>query len=476
MPAAPMPPQQYQSGPVTPPESAGRRPPRLFLAFRAPWIDRGRLDDAFARQHRHDEVGVRLHTLLAVGALLALTTTNTAAEIAFAPLAVYSIIRLGHTWRSLVSLFQQPATVCCLGYLAWAGASLLWTRDLRHGLDELAMVRALAVGMMLWPVLENRRWLIAALAVGFAAGNVLQVAHAIGTRLELSWLPWDRWEGRNSVWWDPVVGGTLLTGALGLHLPAAFMGRGRVRALALGGAGLAAFGVLATGSRGAWVASGTLVLIVVGIAIWRVALRKDARARSLLAPLGLVALVGVAGWLLAGDLLVSRYERARQDIARSVEGGDYASDTGARLLMAGWAIDAAREHPVAGVGLGGYRAWVVDEINVQGADPGDRPVHDHAHNAYLHIAATTGLVGLALCVGALAFALVGGFRAGGAGGRRLVDLTGYDAGPVFALLGLALAAMFDTAHLSVQSAILLVVVLTLCPSVRPAERVRLARR
>ncbi|MEZ6243853.1 MAG: hypothetical protein R3B57_12520, partial [Phycisphaerales bacterium] len=290
-----MPTPRYQPGPETPGESApgpGGGPPRVF---RAPWIDRGRLADAFAHQHERDEIGVRLQTLFALGALVSLTTTNTAAEIGFAPLAVYSLIRLANTWRSLISLFQQPATICCLGYLAWAATSLLWTPDVAHGLDELAMVRALSVGMMLWPVLEHRRWLIAALAIGFAVGNVLQIAHAVGTALDQTWMPWDRWEGRNSVWWDPVVGGTILTGALGLHLPSAFMGRGRTQWLALGGSSLAAFGVLATGSRGAWLAAGVLTLIVMGVTLVRLIRRTQPHARRTLLPLVGVALVAGGG-------------------------------------------------------------------------------------------------------------------------------------------------------------------------------------
>ncbi len=464
-----MPEPRYQPGPETPADSRRGRLSALYRLFRAPWIDRGRVAAAFARQHERDEIGVRLHTLFAVVALLVLTTTNTAAEIGFAPLAVYSLIRLGNTWRSLVSLFQQPASVCCLGYLAWAGASLLWSPDVPHGLDELAMVRALSVGMMLWPILEHRRWLIAALAVGFAVGNLLQVAHAIDARLGLGWSPWDRWEGRNSVWWDPVVGGTLLTAVLGLHLPAAVMGRGRVRLVALAGAALAAFGVLATGSRGAWIAAAGLVLLVLIVAAVRALGRGRAGLRSLAVPLVVALVVAALGWLLAGDLVSTRVQRARADLSRAVEGGDYDSDTGARLLMAGWAIAAVREHPVSGVGLGGYRAWVIDEIEDLDGDPGQRPVHDHAHNAYLHIAATTGLVGLALALGALAFATVGAFTRGGLGAWRAVELGSYDVGPAFALIGLAMAAMFDAAHLSVQSAVLLVVLLTLCPSIRPRE-------
>src|SRR5690606_40313370 len=61
---------------------------------------------------------------------------------------------------------------------------------------------------------------------------------------------WNRLPGRNSGWWDPVIAGSLLTAALGLHLPAALWGKKVWRALGIAGCAITLPGILATGTRG----------------------------------------------------------------------------------------------------------------------------------------------------------------------------------------------------------------------------------
>jgi hypothetical protein len=82
---------------------------------------------------------------------------------------------------------------------------------------------------------------------------------------------------------------------------------------------------------------------------------------------------------------------------------------------------------------------------------------------YLHIAATTGLVGLTLWLTVLATGLRGAFK--GLGDR----IGTYAASPGFALIGLMLAGLTDVVHLNGQTAALLFVLLGLSIRPRPAE-------
>ncbi len=63
-------------------------------------------------------------------------------------------------------------------------------------------------------------------------------------------MTFDRLPGRNSGWWQPVVGGTMLTAGVGLHLPAALTGRGKWRLIGVFGLVASISGVAATGLAG----------------------------------------------------------------------------------------------------------------------------------------------------------------------------------------------------------------------------------
>lgn len=429
-----------------------------------PWIDPAKRDRAFALQHERDLIGVRLQWVFITAGLVVFTTSTSATEIALAPAAVYSVIRLNNTWRTYISCLLQPALWLSVALALWSALSLSWTPNVRHGLDELAMARVLGLWIILWPMIEYRRWFIGALCVGFALGNAVQLLHVVGTALDLPLLQWNRHLGRNSGWWDPVVGGTLLTGALGLHLPAALMGSGRWRAVGVAGCVITGMGILATGTRGAWIASAALTLIALGIAGAHELRRRRFGARTLWGGLVVIALTLTLGWLVAGGTVKSRFSEARGELTRA-SSGDYDTFTGARLLMGRWGVDAIRQHPIRGVGLGGYRASVRAQLERDGKDPDTLSVHDHAHNTLIQIGATTGLVGVLLALGVFGVSLASGFK--GTTGERFAS---YDSGPAFALLGLFLAGGFDVVHLNSQTGALLGALIVLCAAARPAPK------
>jgi O-antigen ligase len=126
-------------------------------------------------------------------------------------------------------------------------------------------------------------------------------------------------------------------------------------------------------------------------------------------------------------------------------------DTGARIAMKLDAVAAVRAHPVAGLGTGGFRAWTLERRDGDGAGFG------HAHDTILHVAASNGLVGVALLLAVFGFALRDAWRNASTHG-----LGTYHAGPMVALLGLALATPFDTLHVSATAASVTGILFALC--------------
>lgn len=397
-------------------------------------------------------------------------------ELAGVGVGVLALLRLPWGWRATLAIFRTPLFWCASAWAGWLLLSLLWSEDHDHGLLEVGAFRWVYLGLGMWLIMDQRRWITLALAAGFAIACLVQIGdwigHAHGIR-QLAWNHPARPEGtpvRASGWWyQPAIGGTLLVGALGLHLPAALMGRGWWRVLGLGGCGLTVVGLALTGSRGAWLAAGALVLVGAAWALVREA-RGASRAKCvkrLGVAAGVLALILAAAWVGVGDKVVQRVDAAQTDLRRAIDQKDFNTDTGGRLLMNWWAIEMAMEHPVAGVGAGGYKAWVLENLERRGIDPAERRVIGQAHNTVLHSVATSGLVGLVLCVATFGVALWGSARMPGGAKGRAMDWGSYDAAPFFALLGLCLMSAFETLHVNSQTAALVTFLMALSIWRRP---------
>ena len=413
-----------------------------------------------------DRLGDNAHVITACIFCAMVAMPMSFIEFAGIPLWVTFFLRLGIRWREgmwklCACVFVQPLFWALLLFTLWQLVALAWSSNRALGLEEIGSLRWAWAILMFYPVLDRRRALIIALACGYLLANGVQALHFVGTLVGWEAVTFGRMPDRISGWWQPVVGGTMLVGALGLHLPAALMARGRVQALAIAGAAITLLGVIATGSRGPWLAAFALIGIAGLVAIWSI---RPARRLRVVA-IGAVAavIVGGAAWLAIGDSVARRAELARQEISSAIQEKRFDSDTGARLLMWWWCVEAAGERPVAGVGTGAFPTWVAGHLETQGIDPGDRRIHDHAHSTPLHVLATTGVVGLLLgglvIVVALRGALVG-----------VAHMGTYDAGPFFAIIGLMLAGLFDPVHVNAQTSALLLVLLALCQYARPSER------
>jgi O-antigen ligase len=417
-----------------------------------------RLPSLLRDRERLDRILYTAHTVCGAIWLIGASGPISVVEFAGIPLGCCFFLRAALARRLWLAPFTFPLILLLALWAAWQGISLLWTPDVPQGLDELGAMRFLWSAWMLYPIIAERRTLIGAYAAGFLLGNAAQIAHYLFPDAI-----WHRQPDRFSGWWEPVAGGVILCSALGLHLPAAFMGRGRERLFGVGGASASALGILLTGTRGAWLAGAALTGLGATLTLWR--LRRSAARPG---AIGLGALIVALGatWLLAGPSITARFDRAVTEVRAAIENKDFSTDTGARLLMNWWAMQAFERHPIVGVGAGGYRDWVIAHLDTTGVDPSR--IHDQAHSSPLHIAATNGLIGLAVIASVAAVAL----RA--ARSRIRDDAPGggwgsYQAGPLFALLGLFLVSATNTIHISAQPAAHLAILFALSP---PTPRAR----
>lgn len=425
-------------------------------------LDQPTVQHAFERQHARDELGHCLHRWSAALSLYLISAPTSIVELAGLPVVTVAVCRLWSTWRLWIAVFRQPHVLALIAWAAWGALSITWSSDKRVDIDEIGQIRWVWLIPVIWPVIDRRPMLIVALVAGFLGGNVFQAINALGPTLGLLDPICPRAPGRHSGWWDPVVGGSVLVGALGLHLPAILSPRRRTQIIAVLMATITLVAIVATGSRGAWIAALATVILAGVLAAWsqRGSVRRVPRRVVIVA---LVILIASGAAL--GRSVSHRLQAAYDDLARAIESRDFNSDTGSRLLLNWWAIEAFAEHPVRGVGLGGFREWVTRHLEAQDIDPNSRIIHAHAHNAYLHAAATTGLVGLALGGMFVVLCLRNAWR------WAAHAPTSYAAGPFLGMVGLLLVGLFDSIHVNAQTAALWMALAALCPAVAPVRKI-----
>ena len=416
--------------------------------------------------------GYRCHVGFAALFCFGLGGPTSLTEASQIPLAITAAWRLIVYWRMVPTMITSPMIALALLATAWAWISATWSPAGHLWLQDAHGARFAWLIIGLLPVLRERRLLLLALALGFLAGNASQLLHLLQVRGITEFVSFSRDPSRISGWWDPVVGGSLLTAMLTMHASVALLAptwtRTRYAAIAL--SVTTGIGLIATGTRGAWIA-GMLALGALTL-VW---ICRAPRLRTTVIRAAAVLLIGAGGgaaaWLSIGDEIGGRIDRARTEISNAIDAGDYASDTGARLMMWSLAIEAFAEHPVRGVGAGGYQVWSRTALDGRdGLENADRiNIHDHAHSSVLHLASTQGIVGLgvwAILIGA-AFWTVCGSR------PRLIPGTYAGAMP-FLMFGLLLTGLTDTTQTNMQTAAMFWAAIALTPPRRPRERQDLA--
>ncbi|MFG0328116.1 MAG: O-antigen ligase family protein [Phycisphaerales bacterium JB037] len=453
------------------PADAPRPGWRGFLDAR--WLNRDWAQGAFDLQRR-DPVGYRLHLLAGISLCVAASGPISALEFALVGGVLASLVRTTMVWRTGWHLILQPVVLIAIAWGLWQLAQLARSPDTPRGWRELAEVRWILVFVALWPLMEHRRLLIWAWGGGFLLGHATQLVHLIGHLLDFPSLTFGRAPDRITGWWSPVSGATALVAVLGLHLGAllSFARAARTRrwiVLAAALAILTAIGLVLTGTRGAWLAAAALTLVWSFPAAAVLLRPRLGLVGSILAVPAALAIVAVGGWLLARGPIESRLRDARTELTRVFKERDFDSNTGGRLLMWQQATRAFAQHPVLGVGTGGYQHWARADAADQGLPEAitQRRIAAHAHGLWTHAAATHGLAGLALLA-----ALV--FTGWWGACRRLPgERPGYERAIPWALAGLVLAASFESIPVVSRASVHLWVLLALSTTWRPRQRERL---
>ncbi len=272
-------------------------------------------------------------------------------------------------------------------FVAWSGLSLAWTSDLRQGSIELLFfflpfgLLAIALARLEW----SRRWILALyglltlMAVSFALIGVYQWS----TR-EVFWnpkvivanayAPSGFFYRVNSVFYDPSIYGRFLVVAILASL--VILVHTRWVRLALFLAAVIAtiwVGLLFSFSQSSFVALAAAVLAAAAF-VWR---------RRAVAALGLVGamlvLVGFSAPQVRHDLL-----------AQSGSGLNRVSSNRFGLVKNG--IKLAADHPIQGVGIGGFKHSYAEKFHL----PGKEPKKAASHDTPVTVAAETGIPGVAL--------------------------------------------------------------------------------
>lgn len=500
--------------------------PRLpaFSFTLPPAPSRERIEQLFRVQRATDHRGMPIHDACALLACFFAAWPTSFVEWAGLPVLVCFLIRITGHRHVPGPMLWDPVARIALALAAWTFLSFAWTLgSTKAYVDDVAPWRFALLIPALYPALERRTRLIVAIVAGFLVGQFVQAADVYGHIIKEPWMTSGRAAGRYSGWWDPVVGGSVLCACLGLHAAAlATARRWWVAVLALGGVLLTLACIVATGTRGAWIgAAGTL-----GVAAIVAALRLRPRGLGVAMALIIVG-VGVGGaygaWALAhrgalGPGLQERILAAETEVRRAFDQRDFASDTGMRVAMGEWALLAAGEHPILGVGAGGYQAFAdrtiaratpptpkaeasesasaetpspetpseapstppeAAELSTTSAAPLPRP-HAHAHSWFLHTLATLGGVGLLLTLALVTTAVLAGLSGPGWSIRRPLAMVasvprGYAAAPALGIVGLVGAGAFDAITINQQTSYLLWVLVALCLPCRPEPRSDLGR-
>jgi O-antigen ligase len=278
--------------------------------------------------------------------------------------------------------------------VAWLGASLLWTADLRQGAVTVFAfllpftVLAVVVARLPW----DRRWLT---ALGVQLGVMAVLIAAVGG---YQWLTRDVfWNPKvivgnayapfyrvNSVFWDPSIYGRFLVLAIVAVLVVCLFARDvRVALAAAVGAVALWMGLLLSFSQSSFVALIAAALAAAALAWGR---------RALLA-LGIVAVLLLSVGFTAPEL--------RHALVSDTADGLNRATSGRSSLLAN-GVGIAASNPASGVGLGSFKRAYADRTGLEGRDP----QRGASHTTPVTVAAEAGLPGLVLFLWLVGVALV----------------------------------------------------------------------
>jgi hypothetical protein len=284
-----------------------------------------------------------------------------------------------------------PLALPVAAFVAWDGLSLLWSQDVRQGAIELLFfvlpfgLLALALARLVW----SRGWVLtlyvqlALMGLVFALIGIVQyetrnIFWNPKVRVDNAYAPSGWFYRVNSVFYDPSIYGRFLVVAILASIAVLLLRRGD--ALWQIAAALVVVitwaGLLPSFSQSSFVAL-IAALVVAGVAVWR-------RAGLLLVVAGIVA--------LALAVVLSPAVRHRTSLSHVTSGRSTLVSKGLRLAV---------HHPVAGVGVGGFKRAYADLAHLKGKEPKAAA----SHTTPVTVAAETGVLGILLFLWLVAAAL-----------------------------------------------------------------------
>jgi O-antigen ligase len=277
-----------------------------------------------------------------------------------------------------------PIALPLAAVVAWTGLALLWTDDLRLGAIFLAAfvlpfgLLAIGFARLAW----SRRAVLGlfgallATALAYAGVGLYQWA----TR-EVFWNPKLQVDNAyapffrvNSVFWDPSIYGRYLVVAILATLALVLLG---LRERLLAGA-IVAIAVMWAGLLFSFSQSSFAALIVGTLAAATFVWRWRATAALALAALAVVAFAFAT-------------PQVRTKLLHESRAGLNAATSGRAGLVSN-GLKIAADHPVLGVGTGGFKRAYADRTGLHGRDPKKAA----SHSTPVTVVAETGVLGLAL--------------------------------------------------------------------------------
>jgi len=339
-------------------------------------------------------------TLACVPARIPVHVGSTQANLLLPLYAVVAVAAIALAWE----LFGNgdggrelgPLTYPVAAFVAWDGVSLLWTNDVRQGAIELLFfvlpfgLLALALARLVW----SRAWVLtlyvqlAAMALVFAVIGIVQyetrnIFWNPKVKVDNAYAPSGWFYRVNSVFYDPSIYGRFLVVAILASLVIVIWRRidplwAIAAALTLG---ITWAGLLPSFSQSSFLAL-MVALLVAAIVAWR--------RRSLV-------LVAVAAIVLLAAVIASPAIRHKASLSHVTSG---------RSTLVSHGVKVGVHHPVAGVGVGGFRRAYAVLTHLKGKEPKAAA----SHTTPITVFAELGLPGLVLFAWLIVTALALAFR------------------------------------------------------------------
>ena len=361
-----------------------------------------RIQKLMSYAQERDPIGDKIHTIFACAFFVTVPFNIPAASITFSVLVFYWLIRLPSTYRTLSLLTTNTIVIYLLLWFCWLSLSLLWSNNIDNGLDHLRSSRMMFLPILLWPIMHNWKKLVISALVGVAILNALQISDFLISVFQKK--PIERTSG--FIGGHPPNAGLWSSFSFIVLSSWIFTIQNKRKAIFISLILLAVsalFGSVLAGGRGNFVG----LFVAVPVLVFCILKNSNTSPKKLVILLcGFAAIVSTV-WLVppARKLTQVRTEQALEGYKKYIEQDDPRTSTGIRLAWWSSSVRAFKNHPIRGVGLGGFPNWTVVDDGLDGYVkrwPGfsKRVLLEpsHPHSMYFSTLAEGGLVGIGILI------------------------------------------------------------------------------